>query len=81
MRYFADRYGIDKNKVLIMGSSAGGHLAALTSTYFEEINDYEINDEISRESFIPDGWGNPVFCVNLKFSSKMMISSKLFFVG
>ncbi len=55
VRYFADRYGIDKNKVLIMGSSAGGHLAALTSTYFEKINDYEINDEISRESFIPDG--------------------------
>lgn len=38
-----------------MGSSAGGHLAALTSTYFEKINNYEINDEISRESFIPDG--------------------------
>ena len=44
-----------------MGSSAGGHLAALTSTYFEEINDYEINDEISRESFIPTGGAIPYF--------------------
>lgn len=54
VRFYAEKYGIDKNKVLIMGSSAGGHLAALTSTYFKEIKEFEINDEISKESFIPD---------------------------
>lgn len=55
VRHFADKYEINKNKLLIMGSSAGGHLAALTSTYFEEITDFEINDEISKEDFIPNG--------------------------
>ena len=55
VRYYAEKYGIDKNKILIMGSSAGGHLAALTSTYFEDITDFEINDEISKENFIPNG--------------------------
>lgn len=55
VRHFADKYGINKNKILVMGSSAGGHLAALTSTYYEEINDFEISDEISKESFIPNG--------------------------
>lgn len=53
VRYHAERYGIDKNKIAIMGSSAGGHLAALTSTYFEPI-DYEGKDEIDQEAFIPD---------------------------
>ena len=33
VRANAKRYGIDPNKIAIMGSSAGGHLAALTSTY------------------------------------------------
>lgn len=55
VRYYAQKYGIDKNKVLVMGSSAGGHLAALTSTYFADFDEFEINDEISKESFIPDG--------------------------
>lgn len=55
VRYYAEKYGINKNKILIMGSSAGGHLAALTSTYLEEIDDFEINDEISKESFLPNG--------------------------
>lgn len=54
VRSKADEYGIDKNKVLIMGSSAGGHLAALTSTYYEKI-DFEGADEIDAEDFIPSG--------------------------
>lgn len=54
VRFYAQKYGINKNKVLIMGSSAGGHLSALTSTYFNEVKEFEINDEISKESFIPD---------------------------
>ena len=36
-----------------MGSSAGGHLAALTSTYYEKI-DFEGIDEIDSEDFIPN---------------------------
>lgn len=55
VRYYAEKYGIDKNKILIMGSSAGGHLAALTSTYYEEITDYDIKDNISKEDFVPNG--------------------------
>lgn len=53
VRYHADKYGIDKNKIAIMGSSAGGHLAALTSTYYEGI-DFEGLDEIDKEDFIPN---------------------------
>ncbi len=52
-RHFAEKYGIDKNKIAIMGSSAGGHLAALTSTYYKEI-DCDGGDEISKEDFIPN---------------------------
>ena len=54
VRYLSEKYGIDKDKVAIMGSSAGGHLAALTSTYFEEFEEYKTEDEISVESFIPN---------------------------
>ena len=54
VRYNAEKYGIDKNKVFIMGSSAGGHLAALTSTYYEN-TEYDNIDEIDNECFIPDG--------------------------
>ncbi len=52
VRFNAEKYGIDKNKVAIMGSSAGGHLAALTSTYYEPI-DFEGIDDIDKEDFIP----------------------------
>lgn len=54
VRYNADKYGLNKNKVYIMGSSAGGHLAALTSTYFKEL-DIDKPDEIDAEDFRPDG--------------------------
>ncbi len=53
VRFYAEKYGIDKNKVAIMGSSAGGHLAALTSTYYEPI-EFEGIDEIDKEDFIPN---------------------------
>ena len=54
VRYYADKFGIDKNKVYVMGSSAGGHLASFTSTYFEPI-DFEGADDIDNEDFIPNG--------------------------
>ena len=53
-RFYAEKYGIDKTKIAVMGSSAGGHLAALVSTYFDNI-DIEIEqDEIEKEDFIPN---------------------------
>ena len=33
VRANAEKYGIDPEKIAVMGSSAGGHLAALVSTY------------------------------------------------
>jgi acetyl esterase/lipase len=55
VRANAEKFGIDPNKVAVMGSSAGGHLAAMTSTYHEPIPELEGLDEIDRESGIPNG--------------------------
>jgi acetyl esterase/lipase len=54
IRYYCDEFGISKDKVYIMGSSAGGHLAALVSTYYNQL-EFEINDEIDAESARPNG--------------------------
>jgi acetyl esterase/lipase len=53
VRFYSPKYGIDKNKIGVMGSSAGGHLAALSSTYFNPI-EFEGVDEIDKEDFIPN---------------------------
>ena len=53
VRFNAEKFGIDKNKVAVMGSSAGGHLASMISTYYNEI-DFEGADEIDKEDFIPN---------------------------
>ncbi len=54
VRYNADKYGIDKKKIVVIGSSAGGHLAASLCTYFEKFEN-EGYDAVDKESFIPDG--------------------------
>ncbi|MBQ7960236.1 MAG: alpha/beta hydrolase [Clostridia bacterium] len=54
-RFYAEKYGIDKNKIAVMGSSAGGHLAALVSTYFDDVDCEVEQDEIEKECFIPNG--------------------------
>lgn len=54
VRHFSEEFGIDRGKVYVMGSSAGGHLAALTATYYEPI-DFEGADEIDKEDFKPNG--------------------------
>lgn len=53
VRYFADKYGIDKNKIAVMGSSAGGHLAASVSVHYDK-DFYQATDNIDRESCRPD---------------------------
>ena len=53
VRYHADQYGIDPQKIAIMGSSAGGHLAALTCTYEKE-HLPDNTDEIDKIDFRPN---------------------------
>ncbi len=53
VRAFAEEYGIDKDKIAVMGSSAGGHLAALTSTYRGVLESEDI-DAIDLEDSIPN---------------------------
>lgn len=52
LRYNAEKYGFDKNKIAVMGSSAGAHLAALLSTYRSFVA--EVGDEISKEEILPN---------------------------
>lgn len=54
VRHYSEEFGISKNKVYIMGSSAGGHLAAITSTYYEPVA-FEALDAIDAQSAKPDG--------------------------
>lgn len=53
VRYNADKYGIDKNKIAVMGSSAGGHLAGSVSVHYDK-KMYEPTDDIDMESCRPD---------------------------
>ena len=56
MRYVranAEKYGIDPNKIGAMGSSAGGHLAALLANYKEKI-DYEGVDKLDDVDPVPN---------------------------
>lgn len=53
VRYHAERLGVDKDKIAVMGSSAGGHLAALVSTYRKPL-EFEGVDEIDGEEFLPN---------------------------
>lgn len=53
VRANAERFGIDPKKVAVMGSSAGGHLAAMLSTYTKEIEGENI-DSVDSCDYIPD---------------------------
>lgn len=52
LRYNATSYDIDKNKIAVMGSSAGAHLASLLATYRKCVNFK--NDNISKEDILPN---------------------------
>ncbi len=53
VRANAEKYGIDGQKIAIMGSSAGGHLAALTSTFCGVLPNEDI-DEIDKFDSLPN---------------------------
>lgn len=53
VRANAEKFGINPNKIAVMGSSAGGHLAALVSTYTAPI-DFENTDKIDTMDCMPN---------------------------
>lgn len=53
IRYYAEKFGINAEKIAAMGYSSGGHLTASLFTYHDRI-EYEDIDEIDRMSFVPD---------------------------
>jgi acetyl esterase/lipase len=53
VRKHADEWGIDANRIGILGFSAGGHLSAATSTNFDK-RSYQAVDAIDRISCRPD---------------------------
>lgn len=54
LRHNAEKYQINPQKIVVLGSSAGAHLAALVSTYLESIPG-ENEDEIDTQNPIPNG--------------------------
>lgn len=53
VRAHAAEYGIDPNKIAVIGSSAGGHLAAMLCTYLDDIPGEGV-DKIDEEDFMPN---------------------------
>ncbi|MGQ1783729.1 MULTISPECIES: alpha/beta hydrolase [unclassified Saccharicrinis] len=53
IRHYAEKFNIDKNKVGVMGFSAGGHLASALGTHFERAY-YKSKDDMDNEMIRPD---------------------------
>ncbi len=53
LRSRAKEWGLDPNRIGIIGFSAGGHLASTASTHFNDVV-YEAKDEIDKASCRPD---------------------------
>lgn len=47
VRYHADRFGIDADRIVICGSSAGGHLSAMTACFADDGTDGDSVDNTS----------------------------------
>jgi acetyl esterase/lipase len=54
VRARAGTWGVDPHKVGVMGSSAGGHLASMCATMFDEKFAAETDDAIDKENCRPD---------------------------
>ncbi|MEO8615662.1 MAG: alpha/beta hydrolase [Luteolibacter sp.] len=54
VRAKSSEWGIDPKKIGIMGFSAGGHLASLCTTRFNDSFGQETNDEIDKKTCRPD---------------------------
>lgn len=52
IRTHAEKWNIDSNKIGVMGTSAGGHLAATLGTHLEDVS--AIGDLPDQKSFMPD---------------------------
>ena len=78
VRSKAEQYHIDKNKIGILGFSAGGHLASTLGTHFDE-KVYEPIDEIDTLSARPDfmALGYPV----ISFGPMAHLGSKTNLLG
>ncbi len=53
VRYHADKFNIDPDRIGIMGFSAGGHLACIEAEYYDSFEQEPV-DEIDRVSAKPD---------------------------
>lgn len=53
IRANADKYNIDRNKIGVFGTSAGGHLASIIATHVEDLSKID-NDSLSDFIFQPD---------------------------
>lgn len=56
IRYNAQKYNIDENKIGIMGFSAGGNLACVTAEHFDNY-EYDAIDDVDSVSARPDALG------------------------
>ncbi len=61
VRFYAEKYGIDRDKIAVMGFSAGGHLAGSVSVHYDK-DMYEDTDRIDQESAKPDA---SIFCYSV----------------
>jgi len=53
IRFNASKFNINKNKIGVIGSSAGGHLASTLGTHLD-INYYKPQNDVDKESARPD---------------------------
>ncbi len=54
VRANCERFGVNPDKICVMGSSAGGHLTALLSTYTAKLIGEGV-DEIDEKDYLPNG--------------------------
>ena len=83
IRYYCEKFGINKNKIVAMGYSSGGHLTASLTSYLEKM-EYEDIDDLDKESFVPNlqVLCYPVICLDLesyyahKGSAKYLLANR-----